>query len=272
MSYKVTLDVFEGPFDLLVYLIENAQMNIYDIQVAEITDQYLAFLDEMEQMDVAVATEFMVLASELIEIKSKLLIPRVSAEGEPIAEEDPRADLVERILEYKRFKKAAKLLAKAEDLDMRTYEKPQEDISRYTENPDEFLRMDLAQFVNAFNLFLHKKHKIAEVKHRYQRIEREKISVEQKIAFIKDFFLGAIKRKKATFSDLLEGKKDRYNKVVTFASLLEMAKSKFVTFEQEELYGEITVIKQDPNVNLIPEEEREKDIEELKKGVNANEQ
>ncbi len=271
MSYKVKLDVFEGPFDLLVYLIENAQMNIYDIQAAEITDHYLAYLNEMERMDVTVATEFMVLAAELIEIKSKLLIPRVSAENGETVEEDPRTDLVERILEYKRFKKAAEFLAKAEELDLRTYEKPQEDISKYVDNPDEFLHMDLAHFVNAFNLFLHRKHKIAEVKHRYQRIEREKVSVEQKISFIKDFFLGAIKRKKATFSDLLDGKKDRYSKVVTFASLLEMAKSKFVTFEQEEIYGEITVIRQEPGQNLVPEDEREKDINELK-GAVANEQ
>lgn len=255
--------MFEGPFDLLVYLIENAQMNIYDIQVSEITEQYLAYLRDMERLDVAIATEFMVLAAELIEIKSKLLIPRVSLDTNEAVEEDPRTELIERILEYKRFKKAAEILQDAEELNLRIYEKPQEDISIYTDNPDEFVRMDINQFVNAFNLFLHKKHKIAEVKKRYQRIEREKISVEQKIAFIKDFFIGAVKRRRVTFSELLGEKKDKYNKVVTFASLLEMAKSKFVTFEQEELYGEITVVKQDPGDNLVPESERALDIDEL---------
>lgn len=263
MSYKVKLDVFEGPFDLLVYLIENAQMNIYDIQVAEITDQYLEYLSEMKKLDVAVATEFMVLASELIEIKSKLLIPRISLETGEVEDEDPRAELVERILEYKRFKKAAEVLQNAEEAGLLIYEKPKEDISEYLDNPDEFFHMDINQFVNAFNLFLHKKHKIAEVKKRYQRIEREKISIEQRIAYIKDFFMGAVKRKKVTFSELINDKPDKYNKVVTFASLLEMAKSKFVTFEQEELYGEITVIKQEPGDTLVPESEREIGIEEL---------
>ncbi len=246
MSYKVKLDVFEGPFDLLVYLIENAQMNIYDIQIAEITEQYLDYLDRMQKLDVAIATEFMVLASELIEIKSKLLIPRVSLEAGVTEEEDPRSELVERILEYKRFKKAAELLADAEERSMLIFEKPQEDISEYLNQPDEYLHMDLEHFVNAFNMFLHKKHKIAEVKKRYQRIEREKISVEQRIAHIWSFFTGLVPRKKVTFTELISDKPDRGGKVVTFASLLEMAKSKLISFEQEELYGEITVVKQDP--------------------------
>ncbi len=263
MSYKVKLDVFEGPFDLLVYLIENAQMNIYDIQVAEITDQYLEYLSDMKELDVAVATEFMVLAAELIEIKSKLLIPRISLETGEIEEDDPRLELVERILEYKRFKKAADILQEAEEEGLLIYEKPKEDISAYLDNPDEFFHMDINQFVNAFNLFLHKKHKIAEVKKRYQRIEREKTTIEQRIAYIKNFFTGAIKRRKITFSELINDKPDRYTKVVTFASLLEMAKSKLVTFEQPKLYGEITVIKQEPEDNLVPENEREIGINEL---------
>ena len=247
MSYKVKLDVFEGPFDLLVYLIENAQMNIYDIEIAQITEQYLDYLDRMQKLDVAIATEFMVLASELIEIKSKLLIPRVSLEAGEAPEEDPRSELVERILEYKRFKQAAELLSEAEERCSHIYEKPQEDISEYLNQPDEYLHMDLEHFVGAFNLFLHKKHKIAEVKKRYQRIEREKISIEQRIAHIWTFFTGLVARKKVTFSELIADKPDRSGKVITFASLLEMAKSKYVTFEQPELFGEITVVKQDPS-------------------------
>jgi len=110
MTYKIKLDIFEGPFDLLVYLIENARMSVYDIHVSEITDQYIKYLETMKTFDVNLATEFMVLAAELIEIKSKMLLPRMKADGETAFEEDPRAELVQRILEYKRFKSAAELL------------------------------------------------------------------------------------------------------------------------------------------------------------------
>jgi len=251
MSYKVKLDVFEGPFDLLVYLIENAQMNIYDIQVAEITAQYLDYINTLKKLDVAVATEFMVLAAELIEIKSKLLIPRVSLGEGGEMEDDPRSELVEKILEYKRFKKAAEILQEAEEQAFLIYEKPKEDISAYLEQPDEYLRMDLNQFLNAFNMFLHKKRKVEEIKKNYQRVERQKISIEQKISFIKSFFIDKF-RKKVTFSELISEKPNRYNTVITFASLLEMAKEKFVTFEQEQLYGEITVIRQENGENEQP--------------------
>ena len=96
-------------------LIENAEMSIYNIRISEITNQYLEYLKAMEESDINVATEFMVLASTLIEIKSKMILPRMSVEGQVLEEEDPRADLVERILEYKRFKKAAEILQEKEE-------------------------------------------------------------------------------------------------------------------------------------------------------------
>ena len=144
MSYKVRLRTFEGPFDLLVYLIENAQMNIYDIQISEITGQYLDYIKTMREMDFNVGTEFMVLAATLIDIKSRMILPRSGIEGTAAAEEDPRSDLVERLLEYKRFKKGAEILSEREDYMTLVYEKPQEDISAYLEQPDEYLSLDLS--------------------------------------------------------------------------------------------------------------------------------
>ncbi|MBQ6608289.1 MAG: segregation/condensation protein A, partial [Firmicutes bacterium] len=102
--YKVKLQSFEGPFDLLVYLIESAEMSIYDIRISEITSQYLDYIRAMEEQNIEVAQEFMVLAASLIEIKSRMILPRVNEEGEPVIEEDPRKELVQRILEYKHFK------------------------------------------------------------------------------------------------------------------------------------------------------------------------
>ena len=117
MSYKVSLPLFEGPFDLLVYLIENARMSIYDIQVSEITEQYLAYIRGMEEMDLNVAAEFMVLAATLIDIKSRMILPR-STEEDVLGEDvDPRSELVERLLEYKRFKELAEGLTVGDVLD-----------------------------------------------------------------------------------------------------------------------------------------------------------
>lgn len=154
--YKVRLQSFEGPFDLLVYLIETAEMSIYDIKISQITNQYLEYLQAMQERNIAVATEFMVLAASLIEIKSKMILPRVSQEETALTEEDPRTELVERLLEYKRFKQAAQLLEEREEIGMRMFEKPQEDISAYLENPDEYLSLDLKQFAAAFRLFIEK--------------------------------------------------------------------------------------------------------------------
>ena len=97
MSYKVKLPLFEGPFDLLVYLIENARMSIYEIRISEITEQYLAYMREMESMDIALSTEFMVLAATLIDIKSRMILPRNQEGPEDEFPEDPRSELVERI-------------------------------------------------------------------------------------------------------------------------------------------------------------------------------
>ena len=157
--YKIKLGTFEGPFHLLVYLIENARMDIYDIKISEITGQYIAYLEEMKKMDVAVGSEFMVLAAQLIEIKTRMLLPRNTDIGEGIVEEDPRAVLVEKILEYRKFKEVARILEERESEAVRVFEKPQEDISEYQNQPDEYLNLDIEQFIRAFKGFLHRKQK-----------------------------------------------------------------------------------------------------------------
>lgn len=240
MSYKVKLQSFEGPFDLLVYLIENAEMSIYDIRISEITNQYLEYIKAMREHDINVATEFMVLASTLIEIKSKMILPRMSIEGQTAAEEDPRSDLVERILEYKRFKRAAQILQEREEQSQHIFEKPQEDISEYLENPDEYLSLDLKQFASAFSLFIQKKQRVEAVRAHYTRIERERSTMESRIRMI----LAKVRRKIGqvfSFKELIPDKKDRYDVVVTFMSLLEMAKERVLRVEQKSLYGDIKV-------------------------------
>lgn len=238
--YKVKLKSFEGPFDLLVYLIENAEMSIYDIKISEITTQYLAYIKAMEERNVAFASEFMVLASTLIEIKSKMILPRVREEGQAAFDEDPRSELVERLIEYKRFKEIAEMLESREECGMNIFEKPQEDISVYLENPDEYLSLDLKEFASAFGLFIQKKQKVEAVRKHYTRIERERASMEKRIGTI----LGRVRAKIGqvfSFKDFIEDKKDRYDVVVTFMSLLEMAKARAIRVEQRSTYGDIEV-------------------------------
>lgn len=237
MSYKVKLDIFEGPFDLLVYLIETARMSIYDIQISEITDQYMNYLQRMQLLDINVATEFMVLAAALIEIKSKMLIPRMKKDGEEVLEEDPRTELVQRILEYKRFKTAAELLEQQEEYNQRIFEKPKEDLTQFTKEAEEYLYLDLKQFVKTFHLFLKKK-TLEDMQKKYRRVERQKITVESKIKHIKGIFHVKAKRR-LSFKELLAPQSNRSDVVITFISVLEMMRQKSMVAKQNTNFGEI---------------------------------
>ena len=244
MSYKVSLQTFEGPFDLLVYLIENAQMSIYDIKIAEITKQYMEYIETMKSMDVLVATEFMVLAATLIDIKSKMLLPRTATIDGTYIDEDPRSELVERLLEYKKYKKGADFLKEKEELMSMVYEKPQEDISAYLEDPDEYLALDIKQFASAFELFLRKKKKEEDVRAHYTRVEREKATIESRMSFIKNKFRSAFTHglRRLSLKELIPNKKDKYDVVVTFISVLQLMRDKYLNAEQKSTYGEIEII------------------------------
>ena len=265
--YKVKLQSFEGPFDLLVYLIESAEMSIYDIRISEITSQYLDYIRAMEEQNIGVAQEFMVLAASLIEIKSRMILPRVNEEGEPVIEEDPRKELVQRILEYKHFKEISEAFRIREERMSHVYSKPQEDISEYLNNPDEYLSLDIGSFAAAFRLFIQRKQRIEAVRKHYTRIERERSTMEHRIGSI----LKTVRKSLGSvfnFRDLVEDKKDKYDIIVTFSSLLEMAKERVVNVEQKHNYGNIEVSagenveKDDILRKYSPEEFREETLNE----------
>lgn len=251
MGYKVKLDVFEGPFDLLVYLIENAEMSIYDIQVAEITKQYMEYVERIQKVDAVLAGEFMVLAASLIEIKSKMLLPRQNSQGSADFSEDPRSELVQRLLEYKRYKLAATFLAEEEERAQRIHTKPREDLTVYTREPDIYLSLDLIPFVKAFELFLQKKKRLEEVRKRYSIIERQQMTVESRIEQIKHLFR---ERKRMKFRDLLGGERTRQNVVLTFLSMLELIRQKAVKVNQNANYGEITLTVNEKEMQAAKEE------------------
>lgn len=259
MGYKVKLESFEGPFDLLVYLIENAQMSIYDIQISEITNQYLQYMEQVrEDMDFNVATEFMVLAATLIDIKSKMILPRTTVEGEIVLEDDPRSQLVERLIEYKKYKAASEDLSEREEYMSFVYEKPQEDISEYLDQPDEYLSLDLKHFAGAFNLFLHRKKKVEEVRAHYARVERERATMENRMIFIRDKFRKALSNgvRKLSIRELIPKKNDRYDVAVTFVSVLQMMRDKYLKADQKSTYGEITIMPGDKDMEVVTDNEQ----------------
>lgn len=243
MSYKVSIPVFEGPLDLLVYLIENAKMSIYDIRISEITEQYLTYLDNMREMDINIAAEFMVLAATLIDIKSRMLLPRAEMQEDGELPEDPREALVGRILEYKRYKELSAMLGERAERSSLCFEKPQEDISEYTENPDEVLSLSLDKFVSAFKLFLQRERRVAEVKRHYQRVERERATMESCMAYIGARLRAALQQglKRLRFRELIPGGRDRYDVIVAFTSVLQMVKEHLAYVVQKDTYGEIYV-------------------------------
>ena len=249
--YKVRIEKFEGPFDLLIYLLENAKMDIYDIKVAEITEQYIAYLKEMEDLNIEVETEFIVLAAVLIRLKSHMLLPRVSDNpDDDVIVEDPRMELATRILDYMRTKKSAEMLQEREEYNLAIHEKPAEDLSKFVGEPDEILKASDEQLVNAFILFLTRKKKIEEVQRRYQRVRRRKESIESRIKDMTKVLELRLTPDVSgiSFMDLLPEEPDRYDITLSFMSLLSMIKNQGYDAEQEENFGEITVVRKDPEI------------------------
>lgn len=249
--YKVRIDKFEGPFDLLVYLIQNAKMDIYDIRVAEITEQYIAYLKEMGELNVEVSSEFIVLAAVLIRLKSRMLLPRVNEIGEIVIDEDPRMELASRLAEYVRTKKIAEMLQERIEANECVHEKPAEDMSIYIDSTDELLKTDIEQFVSAFNAFLQKKKRVADVKKRYQRIKRDRASIEERINYMSMIIKDRVSvGESIDFARLVPEDADRYDVTLSFMSLLEMIKMQEVDAKQDRNYGNISVIKKEVQTDV----------------------
>ena len=151
MSYKVKLDVFEGPLDLLLYLIKKNEIDIYDIPIASITEQYLEYIDLMRMLDLNIAGEFLVMAATLIHIKSKMLLPPDEKELLPEEEEDPREELVRRLVEYKKFKEVAGIL---QDLEGQRKKMFTRDIPFEVEPGEVFFEASLFDLITAFTRVL----------------------------------------------------------------------------------------------------------------------
>ncbi len=245
MAIPVKLPIFEGPLDLLLHLIESNKIDIYDIPIVMITDQYMEYIRAMETRDLNTMSEFLVMAATLLEIKARLLLPaEVDEEGEEI---DPRAELVERLLEYKMYKYMACELKDRQSLAAKVLYKeatiPKE-VASYIEPVDlEELVGDLTlQKLNEIfkSILRRQEEKIDPVRSKFGDIEREEVSLEEKMSSVESYLK---EHRRFSFRTLLEkeAKKSKIHVIVTFLAVLELMKVGRLTVQQEETFGEILI-------------------------------
>ena len=224
---QVTLGDFEGPLDLLLYLVRQEQVNIYDIPVARITDEYLRYLQLMKELDLTVAGDFLVMAAQLIELKSRMLLPRdpLAAEEEI---EDPRAELVNRLLEHEKFKAAAQMLWSRATVEQAVFKRAELETDK--NNPE--VAVGLFDLLRVFQEILarHKEEVLLE-------IEREEVTMGEMIERLRNMVRSAGELNVLRF---FEQARSRRELVVAFLSVLELVRLSEISLRQTETFGEIT--------------------------------
>ena len=236
-KYELRLDNFEGPLDLLCHLIDKNKMDIYDINLSEITDQYIEFLNQMEQMNLEVTSEFLVMSSTLLYLKSKHLLPKVDEEEEEITEEE----LIRRIIEYKKYKEITKKLKENFLEYSKRFYKGTEEIELPKQKMEDEYNSEIIPDLYK-KLLQRNAEKINENAANIEKIAiTETYTVGDKV---KEMYRALIKYKKFNFNKLFSVKKRNKNEVVTaFSGLLEMSRRNKVITEQEEIFGDIEVEK-----------------------------
>jgi len=237
MTYKVKLEVFEGPLDLLLYLIKKEELDIYDIPIATITDQYLEYLELMQLLDLNIAGEFIVMAATLMHIKSRLLLPPDQLGEEEKEEEDPRAELVRRLLEYRKFKEAAAELSQRESHQKHFFARVGSGINKdeLPHVPDEFFEASLFDLITAFTKVL--KDIPKEVFH---EVIKDEFTVSEKIH---DILHMMVDKQVMFFKDLFSMAKNKFEVITIFLALLELIRLKEVIVRQGAPFSDIEIIK-----------------------------
>lgn len=232
MNMDLKTNEFEGPLDLLLHLIKESKMNILDIQIEEIADQYFKYIEKQEQMNLEITSEYLVLASELLEIKSKMLLPHEKIENEEEME-DPRDELINRLLEYEAYKEITKTLKEKEELRHEIYTKAPSNIKEYIDEDTEIKSdVTLDDLVDAFQKFLERK---KENRPLSTKITEKEITVSSRRSDIKNLLKT---KKKVSFFELFPIVSKEYI-VATFLAILEMAKSNELTITQNETFDDI---------------------------------
>lgn len=232
MNIEFKINEFEGPLDLLLHLIKESKMDIMNIEIEEITKQYMNYLDEQEKMNLEIASEYLVLASELLEIKSKMLLPTYKNEEEE-EEEDPREQLINRLLEYQAYKEITKVLQEKESLRKEIYTKSPENIKNYIDENNEInIDVSLDDLVEAFKKYLQRKQDSKPLK---TKVTVNEISVSSRRHDIKRLLKV---KKKVSFFELFPVISKEYV-VATFLAILEMAKSQELRITQNDTFDDI---------------------------------
>lgn len=242
---RINLPVFEGPLDLLLYLIRRDRIDIHDIPIAPITRQYMEYLDLMKELNLDVAGEFMVMAATLIHIKSKMLVPVAPTEAQGEEEYvDPREELVRRLLEFQRYKEAAGILHQQAQIRAATWPRPDTVIPKFDDVGEEMLEAGLFDLISAFREMLDRRKALFA-----HEVEGEGKSVEARM----DEILALVREGQSLdFIGLFEGQATKPDLIVTFLALLELIRLKRVKVYQRGLFGAIRVFRP-----VGPEEPRE---------------
>jgi len=238
VSYKVKLEIFEGPLDLLLFLVKQNHLEIEAIPIAKITDQYLQTMELMQALDLEVAGEFLVVAATLMQIKSRMLLPPEALPPQEADEPDPAQELIERLKEYQRFKEAAEVLSGMEKQRFVQFSRP---VSREGEpaEVEEYVEASLFDLLNAFSQFVS-----GEVsREMFHEVIQEEFTVEQKVTQLREL-IGRIK--KMSFTELLRQARSKPEMIVTFLGLLELIRLKEILIVQDQLFSEILILEK-PN-------------------------
>ncbi|WP_235910636.1 segregation and condensation protein A [Heliobacterium mobile] len=243
-AYQVNLPVFEGPFDLLVHLIEKNKVNIYDIPIAQITAEYLAYLRQMEEIDLEVTSSFLLMAAQLLAIKARMLLPKppkapVDDDGEE-AGEDPRQELVDKLLEYRKYKAVAELLRSREVEQIAVYGRVVDPSTMahlfQEENPLEGVM--LGDILAALRKVLNRQEKEEPV----ADIPREEISIQARMQELLEFIITRPKDDPVVFSSIFDERRRTGEVIVTFLAVLELVRMKKIRAIQRSPLGEIYLI------------------------------
>lgn len=232
MEYEVKIDAFEGPLDLLLHLIKESKVDIWDIKIVDITDQYLNYIKSMEKLNLNIASEYLVMASELMEMKSRMLLPRYESE-ETEDEEDPREQLIHKLIEYQKYKDMTKSFKELEEVRREFYTKAPESLKEYApEGTIISSDVTLDDLMTAFQKFLKRKELEKPLS---TTVTTKEITVEDRRKSIKKILT---EKKKVDFFELFEEVTKEYV-VVTFLAILEMAKKQELTIHQENNFDNI---------------------------------
>jgi len=244
-DYQVRLEFFEGPMDLLVYLIRKNEIDIYDIPIALIADQYLDYVTRIETLNLEKAGDFLLMAATLLQIKSRMLLPGPEIEGEEFA--DPRTELVEKILEYMQFKEIAEKMRCLEDLSGSQAERGFSEVEFYRaqEDGEPQVEATVNELILAFSRLLTQASRPEPV----HRVLRERISTASRVRQIREILS---RKRRVLFSDLAAGGTGRLFLVITLVALLEMAKGGEIKVEQNDPFTEIWIAR----ARLKPVEEK----------------